>query len=88
MRDTSKLDRIRQSAHSMRDLLSQFLGFLAPSDKVKQAEWYVPENKSRTPTQTQRAKYAFMEERSEKMFGEEDLKMTTQESTLRVQNNC
>lgn len=75
MQDTSKQDRIRQSSHSMRDLLSQFLDFLAPTDKVKQAEWYVPEHKSRKPTQTQRAKYAIMGERSEKMFGEKDLKM-------------
>lgn len=75
MRDTSKQDRIRQSAHSMRDLLSQFLDFLAPTDKVKQAEWYVSEHESGKPTQTQRAKYATMGERSEKTFGEEDLKM-------------
>lgn len=75
MRDTSKQDRIRQSSHSMRDLLSQFLDFLAPTDEVKQAEWYVPEYKSKKPTQKQKAKYAIIGDRSEKMFGEEDLKM-------------
>ena len=75
MRDTSKQDRIRQASHSMRDLLSQFLDFLAPTDKVKKAEWYALEPESRKPTQIQRAKYAIMGERSEKMLDEKDLKM-------------
>lgn len=83
IRDMSKQDRFRQAAHSMRDLLSQFLDILAPPEKVKKADWYKPEwdeerNKIREkPTQGLRAKYAIMGERSEKTLGEEDLKLIT-----------
>jgi len=75
LKDESKQDRWRQASHSMRDLLSQFLDFLAPPDEVRKAEWYSTEHKSSKPTQRQRAKYAIVGKRSETLLNEIDLKM-------------
>ena|GEM_PF-2963376 len=73
--DTSKKDRFRQASHSMKDLLSQFLDLLAPAEKVKNAEWYIPENTSKKPTQRQRARYTIIGVRSEDKMHEEDIEM-------------
>ena len=75
IRDASKQDRYRQAAHSMRDLLSQFLDILAPPEEVKKATWYVPEHNSKKPTRGQRVKYAIMGGMTEKTLDEKDLKL-------------
>lgn len=72
--DTSKKDRFRQASHSMRELLSQFLDLLSPAEEVINSEWYEPEHTSKKPTQRQRAKYAMVGKRSEKMR-DEDIEM-------------
>jgi hypothetical protein len=58
--DFSKDDRVSQSAHSARDLISDILIKLAPDEKVMKMEWFKPETREGRPSQKQRAKYAIL----------------------------
>jgi hypothetical protein len=60
--DPSKDDRVSQSAHSARDLISDILIRLAADEKVKEMSWFKPETPNGRPTQRQRAKYAILGE--------------------------
>lgn len=60
LNDHSKNDRISQSAHSARDLVSDILIRLAPNEKVIEMDWFKPETEDGRPSQKQRAKYAIL----------------------------
>jgi len=60
LNDFSKDDRVSQSAHSARDLVSAILTKLAPDEKVMEMEWFKPETPTGRPSQKQLAKYAIL----------------------------
>jgi hypothetical protein len=60
LNDFSKDDRVSQSSHSARELISDILIELAPDEKVVEREWFKPETSNGRPTQRQRAKYAIL----------------------------
>lgn len=74
LRDTSKQDRYRQAAHSMRDLITNLLNLLAPPEEVIKAVWFKPEKNTKGPTRAQRVKYAILGTQSKKVIDDEDLK--------------
>ena len=71
--DKSKLDRYRQAAHSMRNLITNLLNLLAPHEEVKQAEWYKQISTKNQATRPQRVKYAIMGGKPEKKIDEKDV---------------
>ena len=71
--DKSKLDRYRQTAHSMRDVITNLLNLLAPHEEVKRAEWYEQISATNQVTRRQRVKYAIMGGKTEKTIDEKDL---------------
>lgn len=70
--DTTKPDRFRQAAHSMREVLSDFLEILAPDNKVKETIWFKSCGEEQ-PTQRLRAKYAIIGNSDEKTMRQEYL---------------
>jgi len=73
LRDKSKLDRYRQAAHSMRDVITNLLNLLAPHKEVKRAEWYEQISGTNSVTRPQRVKYAIIGGNPEKTIDEKDL---------------
>jgi hypothetical protein len=71
--DESKLDRYRQAADSMRDVITNLLNLLAPHEEVKQAEWYEQIADKNQATRNQRVKYAIMGGKPEIAIDEKDL---------------
>jgi len=71
--DASKKDRVKQSAHSMREVISILLQKLASDDQVMGCKWYKPEKKDGLPTQKQRAKYAILGNTEEGKLTDDDL---------------
>jgi hypothetical protein len=71
--DTTKRDRFRQAAHSMREVISELLQVLAPEEQVKQAKWWKPETESKKPTQRQRVKYAIIGLAEQPLLSDEDI---------------
>lgn len=73
-RDGSEKDRHKQAAHSMREILSDFLQVLAPDDRVRNASWFEPDETARNGiTQKHRVKYAILGKREERFLHEKDL---------------
>jgi hypothetical protein len=73
--DTSKKDRVRQAAHSMREVLSEFLQVLSPDDDVKRAEWWKSETNDGRPSQRQRVKYVIIQDGKKILFSDEDVSL-------------
>lgn len=71
--DASKKDRVKQSAHSMKEVISILLQRLAPDDQVMSCKWYKSEKKDELPTQKQRAKYAILGKTEEGKLTYDDL---------------
>jgi hypothetical protein len=73
--DITKKDRHRQAAHSMREVLSEFLQVLSPDDEVKKAGWWKPETQNGKPSQRQRVKYAIIGAEKQPFLSDEDLNL-------------
>lgn len=60
--NTANPDRFKQSAHSMREVISILLQTLAPDDDLKKTSWYKDEfsQNNQTITQKMRTKYAVL----------------------------
>ena len=71
--DESKKDRVKQSSHSMREVISILLQKLAPDVDVMSCEWYKSEKEDGLPTQRQRAKYAILGKEGEGKLTDEEL---------------
>ncbi|MCJ7571185.1 MAG: hypothetical protein MUO82_04845 [Candidatus Thermoplasmatota archaeon] len=64
---------VKQTAHSMREVISILLWNLAHDEDVIKSDWFAPEKDDGKPTQRQRAKYAILGKRDEKKLTYEDL---------------